>query len=126
MPKKLKEEIFEFIDGRRNTSIVEITNRFGEGNVWGELAPNITFLFGMSQEVGDAVMDLMDDEMIFVSPCHIIVYAVDGAFPRSPVVKKIPADGYKKRHWQPVVFNSVRNAPDPSTIRNGVGYDGGI
>lgn len=69
---------------------------------------NIWCWGGMSLEWIELMKRMISDHRLKISPCHMLVYYVDGMAPRWPVAKKPPKKGYTKPHWLPVVFDLVK------------------
>lgn len=105
------EGIVEFIGQQDHVSFAEL-GRCVEG--WQGIVAlhanaddNVVLWAGMSDEAASLVLDLIQSQQIHFHPCSHWVYLADGEVLRLPFVKKIPAGGYKKPHWLPVVLRLV-------------------
>ena len=107
------------VRGYDHTSFAELPGRLSRlGVLWeegpyslqGDAMPNITLWPKLNEEAFDALSDLFEADRIHAVPCDRMIYLMDGAIPRLPVVRKPPPGGYKKLHWLPVV---LRPGPMP-------------
>ncbi len=67
---------------------------------------NIIFWTGMSEDMALALMSLVQDKIIEITPCSSDVYLVAGNYPDYPL-----ANGYhpyESFHWLPVVLSAVK------------------
>lgn len=103
----LKERVFSFMTKHAGTSFVELERAFGEefkGDYWFGIADkNIWFWYGMSEEFIDALKTLMDEDLIKLEPCHLLVYVMDGCVPQIPLAKQNRI--YVKPRWLPSAFS---------------------
>lgn len=80
--------------------------------------PNIVLWPGISEEVVDAVTQLLHSGLAHLHPTDQLVYIADGAVPNMPVVSRPPVAGYKTPHWLPAVVNA---GPAPDKTRRSAG-----
>jgi hypothetical protein len=101
-----ERKVYEFIKGREHVTYVELANEFGRGDmvICKENDPNIIMGFGMSEELGHAVNNLVNRADIVAVPASIFSFVVDGQLPRMPIAKRPPSGGYKTEHWLPVTY----------------------
>lgn len=102
--EELKTAIVDFIAKRQGVSCVELSRAFGEGDHVLELKHNLITVFGVSQEVAKALVELLSKSVIVAIPSEVLVYVVDGAIPKWPIAKS--AREYKTPHWLPVTFDT--------------------
>ncbi len=104
MAKKIEDHVKEY----KHVSFVEIMRLFGQeakGDYCMEILPNCILWSGMSMELVDAINDCLIRGTIVPKGTSLMVYFVDGMFPKWPLAKRLPKNGFKTPHWVPVVFN---------------------
>jgi len=73
---------------------------------------------GMPRELFDAILELLDEEVLAAQPVHISAYKRDGRVLALPVEKTIPPDGHAEPHWFPVALRPMAvvlaEEPEPS------------
>lgn len=115
--EQMAEKILALVSEGGGTSYAQIMNLIGEeakGDYSWELVPNLVEWSGMSQTLLDALNSLKDK--IEKRPASLITYLVDGRALPYPLTKRFRRDGYKKPHWQPVVFY-LRTMPRAVALR---------
>jgi hypothetical protein len=102
------DALVEFVCKRGSVSYVELEQQFNDpgGDYVVELRPNVFTWVGLSKGLTESINEAVRNRRIVVTPTVPMVYVIDGKFPRLPIAKKLPKQGYKKPHWFPVVFNS--------------------
>lgn len=83
---------------------------------------NLWCAFGLSTELADVLQAVQLDGRVTLVPTDLLVYLADGcALPMDmPLAKRVPANGYRKPHWSPVVFrlrDRVRHLPGYRELR---------
>ncbi|WP_094604748.1 hypothetical protein SPSIL_020070 [Sporomusa silvacetica DSM 10669] len=68
---------------------------------------NIYFLVGLSEEVTVLIKEMLLNEELFLGAVDREIYNKIGTGVLMPATKKLtPSGGYKKKHWQPVIFRT--------------------
>ncbi len=80
-------------DAREATEIVLPGNRV----IWS----------GMPRELFDAILELLDEEVLAAKPVHLSAYKRDGRVLALPVEKIIPPEGHSEPHWFPVALRPM-------------------
>ena len=107
----LAEKLYALIVHYKTVSFAEITKAAPDDFLNGQLAfyqvdtPNTFLWSGMTQEACDAVRFLLDNNLVKLEPCNVLVYLYDGGVLNLPIAKRVYK--YKSPHWFPVVFNPV-------------------
>lgn len=114
----LEQRIVDLVASKETVSWVEIVQHLGEkasGDFelsWeGKSFSNIVLWSGISKEVSDAVLNMMNEKRIHPHVAATLVYLCDGAMMKLPIAKSIRH--YKKPHWLPVVYCSYPMAATP-------------
>jgi len=103
----MKNEIIDFIKNHPCTSFVEL-ERFisgfsGElGLFLGEDGYNI-LLWTVSVEAADALKELLQKDVIYLSYCSPLIYMIDGKGLNLPYAKR--RVHYKEPHWLPITMS---------------------
>lgn len=106
--KELEKRILGLVAERQYVTFAEIKQMLGPEVFEGQQAlytkgyPNIIIWANMSDNVVDAISELMRETKIYPNPASILTYIVDGEILRMPVAKRLIQ--YKKPHWAPTVF----------------------
>ena len=114
MNTPLKEKILNLIDKFSGVSFAEIQQEFGD-EVEGDRAlyskdnENIIFWNGLNEDALNAIMDLISEGQIKMTPTSVYIYLADGMALKLPVVSS--KRKYKTPHWLPVVLNRRRDRP---------------
>ena len=106
----MKEQILNFIQKRKTVSFIELENNidgFSGDEAWGVPDMNMFFWTRLSQEAGGALIELINENLIKMTPTSALVYVVDGFETTMETVKSIRK--HKKPAWFPVVFNPVEH-----------------
>ena len=115
---KIEEALWMYIRDYDHVSWVELQREFGAYiKVAGDREArystddNLVVWEGLSNELLEPVMSLLASRKIFGHTTSYMTYFIDGAVPRGlPIAKKIPAGGYKKPHWLPIVFRVIEDS----------------
>jgi hypothetical protein len=108
--EELRRDILAYVNKvGGGVSFAELQQELGERTV-GELEmgmfdQNLIFWQCVSPEFTEALNQLFRSKVIKQSPTNVLVYFTDGAVLKLPLAVKIPAGGYKKPHWVPVVLD---------------------
>lgn len=97
-----KTEILNYVAGRNHVSFVEITNKFGKGDIAIEMKKHLIVGFGMSEEVQEIVTTLLATGELAVLPCSSFIYFLDGCMLTLPIAKSFR--DYKQDHWAPCLL----------------------
>lgn len=111
---KIKQELLAEIKKTDWCSFAKIIDFFEDRGInphgdcsVGFKAENIVFWVGLSSEVSDLIIEMIQNEEIFAYPTEESTYVNDGIGLRMPLVKRLkPSGGYSKDHWQPVCFST--------------------
>jgi hypothetical protein len=110
----LADAVVEFVRERDWVTPVEIQQRFaayfpvhGTFDWASGTHRNVIFWVGLSEELADAIIDLLRAERRFMHPASMLTYFADGAFLMLPLVKCVPPGGYKRQHWAPTALRVV-------------------
>lgn len=74
------------------------------GDGWLEVQRNVILWTDMSPEFTEVMAALLGDKRVDVRLTSTFVYLADGVMLSLPVAQRVPAKGYTKPHWLPVVF----------------------
>jgi hypothetical protein len=77
-----------------------------EGDRIVELGYGVVLWAGVSSEFCALLKQAMGSGLVEAVACSPFVYWHDGKSVDLPLAKRVPAEGYKKPHWCPIVFNS--------------------
>lgn len=80
-------------DTREETEIVLPGNRV----IWS----------GMPRELFDAILELLDEQVLAAKPVHPSAYKRDGRVLGLPVEKIVPPEGHAEPHWFPVALRPM-------------------
>ena len=105
---EMSKEIYKLVEHLGGgVSFVEMRNRikgFGGEFAYGFFDMNVMFWSGMSKEFVEAIDELVLARKIVPTPTTVLVYLMDGAFPKLPIAKQLNRK-YKSERWLPIVFN---------------------
>jgi len=102
--EELKNQILNFVKKRRYVSFVEIEREFGKGEeMLYDPDTNIVYWGNLKPEVCDAIIELINEGKLYIRPCTVFVYLVDGKVLGLPIARRIRK--YKRLHWLPVVLD---------------------
>ena len=103
----LYEGISSLVRERGYVSFVEILRLFPDEKGDLEMCfpnnPNIVLWGGVSEELANTLIQLLNDEVIHFHPASELTYLADGSIPQLPLAKGLHQ--YKTRHWFPVCFH---------------------
>lgn len=110
----LKTAVLEYIRKKDEVSYAELQwlfNRLGfdyrgEFEIYSPVNENVIFWCGWNREAIEILNELKAENLIEQEPAQMMIYLIDGAALRLPVVKK--AVNYKTPHWLPLVFRPVK------------------
>lgn len=105
----MKKQIVEMIKRKTSVSFVELER--GVDGFEGEMSfglpdKNIFYWFNISDDASEALKELLDSDVIKMTPANPLVYFIDGNRYRMPHIAK-QVRNYKEPRWIPVVFNLV-------------------
>ena len=110
----LKDALVEFVRERDWVTPVEIQQRFeayfpvhGTFDWVNGTHRNVIFWVGLSEELADAIIDLLRARRLFMHPASWWTYCADGVLLNLPLVKCVPPGGYKRPHWAPTALRVV-------------------
>lgn len=105
--QELKASILEVVrtEGDATFSRLDQLEGFTGGDrTIGDSDKNIIVWDGMTDDAVTALLELQEEGRIKSKTANFFAYMFDGGMLTLPLVKKPPAKGYKKPHWQPVVL----------------------
>jgi len=103
----LTDDIEAFVKQRDYVTFVEIQNLRGRGALRGDCGleipgrEDLVLWGGMSDELGEALDELIRAGRIHLVPASRLTYLVDGGSMRLPLAKRPMGKPYKKPHWLP-------------------------
>ena len=110
----LADAVVEFVRERDWVTPVEIQQRFaayfpvhGTFDWASGTHRNVIFWVGLSEELADAIIDLLRARRLFMHPASWWTYCADGVLLNLPLVKCVPPGGYKRPHWAPTALRLV-------------------
>lgn len=104
-PAPTETALLEFIADRGGVSFAEIARRFDcAGDVGLELKPNLLLWVG-SQQLSDALRELIKRGDVTMKVAPALVYLLDGCVMPMPMAARVR--GYAKPHWLPVVLDAA-------------------
>jgi len=113
---EMAQKIYELVRTRRHVSFVELQRvipgfkqKGADGNTTAFILPDIPQIViwvDLSKEAIDALGELMGSKKVFLNPCSLMVYMVDGAMLNLPIPKRKPRKGSKKDYWVPCVLDT--------------------
>jgi hypothetical protein len=99
-----EKSIYDFIKKYTGTTCIELSRTFGEGDYWLTVGNNVIYAYGLSDELSEALHNMIERAEIVSLPCHFMMYIIDGGAMKLPLAKNIPKNGYKEPHWLPSAF----------------------
>ena len=124
---EMAEKIYELVRTHRHVSFVELERMIpgfkqkrADGNTSAFFLPDIPQIViwvDLSKETIEALGELMRSKKVFLNPCSLMVYMVDGAMLNLPIPKRKPRKGSKKDYWVPCVLDTE---PKGTSQRNGL------
>ena len=122
----IKADILEIIKERQpGTSFAEL-DRLLEGrgyDVEGEHwfghpeHGNVFLWFSMSEPYLDALLELMDEGVIYGESTSPLVYIFDGKKPNFDIAKRPPKDGYVEPRWAPYTLYTANSPQEGADAR---------
>lgn len=114
----LKKSVLEYIQKTGDISYAELQwlfNRLGfdyrgDLEIYSPINENVIFWCGWNQEAIEIMNELKSENLIEQEPVQPLVYIIDGAALRLPLVKR--AVKYQTPHWLPLVFRAVKGRED--------------
>ena len=104
----LKDRILEVVQSEGDATFArldQLDGFSGGQRVIGDNSKNIVVWDHMTDDAVLAVLELQAEGKIQSRTAGLFHYIYDGGgLPSLPVVKKVPAKGYKEPHWQPIVL----------------------
>jgi hypothetical protein len=115
MKNRIRTLILDLLAKRDYLSFAEIDRSLIEGGMpqKGNVSathgrdPNLVYWCNMSQDYLDAIAELVTEKALFLHSATEWTYFADGVMLDLPLAKRIPANGYKNEHWQPVCLRLV-------------------
>ena len=108
--------VLSFILTTNHVSFVQITNQFpfAQGDsIWCMGRSGKAYLWrNLSWDIIHILCYLVHTDQIVATPCSAAVYALDGIFPREPIISNddmknpIAVEALTELHWFPVVFSN--------------------
>jgi len=102
----MKTAIEKLVAEREHVSFAELSRKIegfsGELGLFRPPYDNIVLWPAISQEGVAAISSLLKEGKIYMHPCTVLIYHVDGQVPSFPIAKG--AKPYKTMRWFPVVF----------------------
>ena len=106
--QKLKDRILEVVRTEGDatfTRLEQLEGFTGGDRIIGDTDKNIVVWDRMTDDAVTALLELQEEGRIKSKTAEFFLYLFDGGgMPDLPIVKKPPAKGYKKPHWQPIVL----------------------
>lgn len=113
--EQLADEFLDYINHHPTTSFAELDNHFREMRGDKELRlniagfENVVLWSHMSHVAIEAFRLLLDRKALIVATTSLLVYLVDGAALKYPLVgKRKPKRPYTTPHWCPVVLSASK------------------
>ncbi|MCN0156676.1 pathogenicity island protein [Staphylococcus epidermidis] len=108
--KNIQSKLIDYIKNNTGTSFVEIEKVFeqndfdytGQGAYTSAENNNIVFWYGWNKQAFDVVSELVNEGLIDMKICELVIYMVDGKELNLPVLKSYDIDTY---HWLPITFS---------------------
>jgi hypothetical protein len=103
---QIKEKIFEYVSQRKHVSFIELMNYFPDESGSGDFClkyETIIVWVGMSENIIQAVQDLVKEHKIYLHPATSLTYLADGGGLKLPLVKEDRK--YSKPHWLPMTLD---------------------
>lgn len=103
----MRQEILDCIS-KGGVSFVELSREVPgfKGDYEWSNSSNWVYWASISEEAARTMKQLKDEKLIDGSPCHPIIYMVDGGWLNLPLVKS--NRNYKKPHWIPMTWSLVK------------------
>lgn len=114
--QELRERVLALVTDSPTMTFAELVNRLG-ARARGDRAlyasrldgsgpdPNAVLWMGTSLDLNEALIGLMHDGQIHLTPTPWLTYAYDGEVLQLPIAKRAPRHGFRAPHWVPAVLN---------------------
>lgn len=114
----LKKSVLEYIRKTGDVSYAELQRLFnrlgfdyrGDLEIYSPINENVILWCGWNREAIEIMNELKSENLVEQEPVQLLVYIIDGAALRLPLVKR--AVNYKTPHWLPLVFRAVKGWED--------------
>jgi hypothetical protein len=70
-------------------------------------APNVILWMGVSEDLADLILELVNEGVLFLWPAHPVTYLIDGKGLTLPIAQRPPKEGYKKPRWLPTCLRVI-------------------
>lgn len=112
----LKSAVLEYIRKTGDVSYAELQYLFnrlefdyhGNLEIYSPVNENVVFWCGWNREAIEILNELKAENLIEQEPVQPLIYLIDGAALRLPLVRK--AINYTSPHWLPLVYQAVKGA----------------
>jgi len=109
-----EKEIINFTSKMGDITYLELLSFLGEKSkdtksIWSNEYDNILFYNGLSEKLVNIIIKLVNEEKLFMQPTSWVTYLTFAGpitIPNIPIAKS--QRNYKKPHWIPVVFRTIR------------------
>jgi len=116
------KRILQFIYEREYVSFIELekwiernTDIDAKGDAMVTALPNLILWYGMGEDLGFIIRQLLADKEIYIHPSTVLVYSLDGARPSMKVAKRF--QNYVTPRWFPSTLCMFPVSEIPPTTR---------
>jgi hypothetical protein len=107
-----RERLIEYVKQKDWVSFVEVERVLSEfmevkGTTSIQGAPNVILWMGVSEDLADLILELVNEGVLFLWRTQFLTYLIDGRGLTLPIAKRPPKEGYKKPRWLPTCLRGI-------------------
>jgi hypothetical protein len=116
MVSELEQNILDYVESEGSATCVALSQLFGCGDnlIIGE--DKVVYAFGLSDEVSEALVNLVGSGQLVDLNCSVVRYEFDGGVPEGiPCVSDLAEEDRNGTYWIPILYITydelIRSAP---------------